>query len=517
MADTISAAEEAELLAATKQASALVDGGLEPDAAIEKVARDRGFGPGKIRLVATAYNTGRQLAQWRGEGSILDKLASFPLSDPENVIASIYGEKKAADSVHADYYAPPRWLPKPSIKSAVLEKAASATLTDATPHPRDPLFELHKGYGQIQRAKQAADEASRQASAAMDAVRGSVARLVGYFKQAAAARLPFDRVEYASRCYFGEQAGPLMDVVYQQAYLREKRASVEHKVLTTAVNLRAEPFTLIHAAIKAASECHRLRQLASKTTAEIGAVKEAALRPFFPVAPLPSQPPAPRSSLAVPSNDLSSVKAAAVFGTEKSAFGFGSEVAAIATGDILAHRATHGNEDEDPYGDAEEIDEETDMIRRLANTRNKSAFVGGATISGMVGGAMGRTMGTMPQTKDDLVENAWMDLEDPEHANELRRIRHHAMLSAMLSDPEDPISGHDPDKVLKAFNEISAATPRLAENAATLRPVLRRRLEGHQEPFEAKELLDIEKGIAQSRTSTPNTSILSESPEKLLG
>lgn len=116
-----------------------------------------------------------------------------------------------------------------------------------------------------------------------------------------------------------------------------------------------------------------------------------------------------------------------------------------------------------------------------------------------------------------MVQDAWMNLEDPEHENDLRRIRAHALLNQMMTDGDDPISGHDPDKVLAAFNEISSATPRLAENAALLRPVLRKRLEGHQEPFEAKELLDIEKGIAQSKMPTPLTNSLSAAPDKMLG
>ena len=127
-------------------------------------------------------------------------------------------------------------------------------------------------------------------------------------------------------------------------------------------------------------------------------------------------------------------------------------------------------------------------------------------------------MGSVTKTRGDLVDDAWMGLEDPEHENELRKIKAHAMINQLLTDPDDPISGHDPDKVLAAYNEISQAAPRVAENAATLRPALRKRLMGHTEPFESKELLDIEHGLAKTKMPTPNTNLLGgDTPDGLLG
>ena len=88
MPDTVDSREEQQLLDAVKTATDLVAKGKTPDEAVEKVARDNGFGPGKIRLIGQAYNNGQQLAQWRQPGnvSILDKVASFELCDPQRVI-----------------------------------------------------------------------------------------------------------------------------------------------------------------------------------------------------------------------------------------------------------------------------------------------------------------------------------------------------------------------------------------------------------------------------------------------
>ncbi len=99
----------------------------------------------------------------------------------------------------------------------------------------------------------------------------------------------------------------------------------------------------------------------------------------------------------------------------------------------------------------------------------------------------------------------------------MRKIKAHSMLNSMLTDPDSPISGHDPDDVIGAYNEISQLAPRAAEQPAAVKPLLARRLQGNVQPFEAKEITDIEKGITATRNSTPNTSLLKDAPDTLLG
>lgn len=530
----ISKQEERQILDAVKTATDHVAAGLTPDAAVEKVARDLGFGPGKVQLIGQAYNTGRQLDQWRaGDPSILDKLAAFDLCDPQAVIAAMATtarDKAAAALVSAEYARPPRLL-----DSYYREKVAGVVFPAPPPptsaSPRWAGDDGVKAYGKIDRAKHAADEARRVAAFHHDQVRSKVADLVGYFKQAGVARLPFAAVEAAAVTYYGDAASRLLSAVYADGNFKEKRAAATLRPTATPVDHAAAPFSTIKAAIDAAAACHTARQTAAVATVKV-AEATAALKSF------------PSAGSARPPADSGRDPAAAVFGPTKVAFGFGTEVAAIAAGDILAHRATHRAADDDPYGDAEDIDEDVKDARRemaalpphlrhqLAThlvakkaAAEKVGFLGagmgaafGAGFGRSVGGGIDRGMSNMaPQSPGEMVDDSWMHLEDPEHENELRKIRAHAMINQLMTDPDDPISGHDPDRVLNAYNEISAATPRLAENVATLRPALRRRLEGHQEPFEVKELLDIEHGLSRTKTPTPNTSIMSETPEKILG
>ena len=91
-------------------------------------------------------------------------------------------------------------------------------------------------------------------------------------------------------------------------------------------------------------------------------------------------------------------------------------------------------------------------------------------------------------------------LGDPDHENEIRRIQAQTMLSGMMAN-DDVISGHDPDEVLEAYNEVSRLSPRSATQPALVRPWLRKRLsQGAVEPFEAAEMANVEKTITQTQT-----------------
>lgn len=215
MPDTIDPREERQLISAAKTAADLAAGGLSPDEAVEKVARDGGFGPGKIRLVAHAYNTGQQLGQWRGGGGILDKLASYPLCDPEKVISSVYSgptpaEKAAAERVSDEYSRAP---------APPAEKRAHAPLPKLSPSPYAPdkAEALHRTFGTVQRAKRAADEARRKSVEARSVVGVKIASLTRYFAKSSYDRLPFAAVESAARSYYGDPGVSLLGIAYGAA------------------------------------------------------------------------------------------------------------------------------------------------------------------------------------------------------------------------------------------------------------------------------------------------------------
>lgn len=450
--DTLTPQEEEQMVCAVKRAVALVDDeGMEPDAAIEKVARDEMYGPGQIRFLCAGYNTGRQNCQRLSNTNVLDKLASFPLADATNVIKSIYegpspAEKKAADRVHDDYLAPPTWLADEDRRTAALAPLPGGVeKTAAAAAPVTPAKSLTRQLADVDREKRAADEAGTNAAKAEDRVRGHVYELVQYFKKYANERLPFNFVEKSAEMYQGAVIKPLMDLIYDGAGLTEKRADDSLPVSRQPIRWDRMPFSALRDCMKYARDVHIHRQAQIKHVEKTAQLKEAVLLPFVGATANPS--PASTSRLA--GSPLYSEKVAGIFGT--------------------------------PAGLA-------------------------------VGSMLGRAFNDVP-SKDKLVDDAANDLDDPAHQNEIRKIRTQAMLTNMLSDADDPISGHDPDEVLRAYNELSAMAPQTADQPAALRPLLRRRLEGHTEPFEAKELTEIEKGLTQSKS---NPSIMPHAPQSLI-
>lgn len=102
---------------------------------------------------------------------------------------------------------------------------------------------------------------------------------------------------------------------------------------------------------------------------------------------------------------------------------------------------------------------------------------------------------------EKLVADQAAELEDPAHEAELQKIRVQAMLQDMLSNDE-VISAHDPDEVLRHYNDLAQAMPTVAVQPAIIRPLLRKRLtQGGAEPFEAAEGLNMERTLRQNRSS----------------
>lgn len=507
--------DEEKLLAATKRAADLVESGLTPNAAVEKVAREAKLGPGEIEMLCYAHNTGQQVAQFQKAANVLDKLAEYPLADPAAVVAAVYparAEKAAADAAPArslDYFLPPSWAE--AARPAGLEKAA----LDLPPAPKaeapppDPAHAMRKRYGDYERAKQAHDHARQAVLLAEGELFAKLAAVTDYFRRPG--RLPLAVVEKAAAAVHGPAAAALFDVVHGRLRSREKRAAdAPDAVVRERVSLADPVFRHVGDAILAAERVAEKRAAAERARAEAEAKKEGLTGPFA----------GGRTGAADPGRPTMREKAA--FG---GLLGWGSEVGAIAAGDIIAHKATH----DDP-ADAEarhlfdDTDAEIGQIRRRAAAAarpaagvQKAAFLNSPAMGAFLGNSVGRIVGDGPKSKNELIEDEWLDLEDPKHLNEMRKIKAHALLNSVLTDPDSPISGHDPDAVLAAYNEISSLAPRVAEQPAAVKPILARKLQGNVQPFEAKEVTDIEKGIAATRNPTPNTSLLKDAPESLLG
>jgi hypothetical protein len=119
-----------------------------------------------------------------------------------------------------------------------------------------------------------------------------------------------------------------------------------------------------------------------------------------------------------------------------------------------------------------------------------------------VGGVLGATD---PDASRKGTMKAFQGLTDPEHETALRNIRAQGMLHDMIMN--DPvISGHDPQEVASAFNELADVAPQFVDSPAAMQALLRKRLEsGQMADFDVKQLLDMEKSRADTAKSRMET------------
>ena len=123
---------------------------------------------------------------------------------------------------------------------------------------------------------------------------------------------------------------------------------------------------------------------------------------------------------------------------------------------------------------------------------------GGPVLPAVVAAAGLDQLRRAPQTptSTQIETDAVRSMMDPAHDAEMHRITMQAMLAEFLAN--DPvISTYDPEQVIEAFNQVSQLTPRASVQPAVMRGQLRKMLQQQDamEPFEAKQLVDIESGL----------------------
>lgn len=447
----LSKSDEQKLLDGVKKAVDLVDnGGLSPNEAMKKVAEEMQYSPGFLKAACNAFNNGRQLAQWNANDSILDKLASFPLADYEEVHKNMWGDTKEK-SASFSYVKPPIASYDAEFKKQLLsmplsslEKAAS---DDLHPMAADELADRasKKAYSSFEFARRVNEEARRVKSAANAELEVRINTLSNYFKKFAHDRLPFAEVENAVAVYYGEAGKALMSHIAAD-FPREKRAS-DYKPnwsgFAKPADRNQEPYILVAACIKQAEVLHRATENLEAADRELRTAKECV----------------------------------ASFSQPRFATQNGSQ--SILTPSLI----------EDGSG-------------------QKSASLLGGLAFGAGGGVAKSIADAASQNSAKQLEEQVRELESPEHLNELRKIRAQTVLTQLLSDPESPLSKYDPEEVLTTYNDLVQFSPRLADQPSAIAPLLNKRLMGNTEPFEIGEQLKLEQGLKSVQDQKSPTDLM---------
>lgn len=438
---SISQNDEDMLLSSVQKVASLVDEGLSPDDAVEKVARDGQLAPGAISVLCHGFNTGRQLHQMRENTETLKKYASFELANSSKVISRIYSKPEVKEaSVNLEQLMAKR---REQLNPDSRQKLAQAPLpvwcekkaeapAEKKPSRLDQLREFEL-------SKRAYDESRLDICHHENKMQGLFSKFADqmFGKN-------FAEVETVCRSRFGPLVTPVFDYLAALPVFERCKRANDQQVIKAAVSFQQAPYSTVAAIVEASQG---LANAKNQSQACKIACDQAA------------------DQLRIPRVTPQAQKAA-------------------------SSKEVSGNVKNDEVG----------LLFR------KRAFLGYPAVGMAMGNGVGKMLGDYPKTKNDMIDDEIRKLDDPEHLNEMRKIRASAMLNSMITDPEDPISGFDPDEVVGAYNEISRLAPNSSEQPAVIRPLLQRRLQGNVQPFEAKEITDIEKGITAARS--PSRSIL---------
>lgn len=433
----LSKAAENTLISAIEKAAAMVNDGMAPDAAIIKSATDFNIPAGHLDLMVHAYNTGRTTKQREQGENTLEKAADFSLADVTKIRAVLYPESVKTSAalvrdsiISTEYAVDPRHMLARHRREQ--EKAAAAIRPLPAPtYVRPPRDE------QIA-AQRAYSEKQAQRIAAEEARRVSTA---AYGKAASAldslttyfrtpGNMGYQDAVREVQLRFGADGVSVLQKVAAVYPHIEKQAATKNN------HFGDNPLYALVDAVLTATQTY------NEVKVKVAAEKTASAKPAPEII-------------------------------------HGSVLDALEEKPLTLKEAA------------------TPPTPPKPESKPKSSFNPLLSPAKMVGGIIGMGGGkeAPPAPKDPLapVKSEFNSLSDPDHESALQGIRAKSVLhDLMLNDPV--ISGHDPQDVAMAFNEISELSPSLVSSPGMLNAVLRKRLEaGQLGDFDVKQLLEMDK------------------------
>lgn len=507
----LSKAAEAKLIAAIERAAGYVNAGSAPNAAIVKSAAESNIPAGHINLMVHAYNTGRTTKQREQGEDTLEKAADFPLADAQTVLAALYpkavktsAEISRAHVVSAEYAIPVRDMLARRKAAQVKEAAAKISLPEKTwtPPPRDPEAAARRAASEKRAAELAQEELRRHATAAYSKAAAAMDALHEYFRRPGNMSFP-DAVRETELRLGDEGVSVLTKLANVYPHLTKQAATQE------VFFGECEPCKLAAAVLDALAAYNEAQ---AKVPVKQAAEKKAAPEVVT------------GSILYNPADEPLTLKEA-TGGALVPFDGGGGPGVPIYSGS-LARRQPQVIDARPVYDDSDEpIGLPGPVDAPAASPAADGGSGGGGRFPsmplpsgdgfGLAGGARGalgmlKSVGgalikSNPDAAKALRRKAYDGLTDPEHETTLRNIRAQGILhDLVLNDPV--ISGHDPQEVAMAFNELADVAPQFVDSPATMQALLRKRLEaGQMADFDVKQLIDMEKAKADTNKARVDT------------
>jgi hypothetical protein len=516
-------------LAAMDDVAGMVDDGLHPDAAIEKVARASDFPPGFVPLMVNAYNIAGH-GYYRSSGSgPAEKAADFDVARLDRILRRLYPEEvKAAaaiertEGVHPDYSRPPSWYRERRHRQA-MEKAAGE-YRDALGNPIQPP-------GHVQAYLENAQVPAHERAFLLNTEHSPTGP--GTPPPAGAPSLLGQAGEFVAAHPVGTGLG-LAATVAGAYGLRRLLAGKDDREAKHAEHPENEAWRMRRAKIACDDRqrrIERVRGLVHSAQDRLVSTLEKLAGYFqthdaLQIADIRENVRIKFGAAGtailthVGTQHPSLVKRAASrhragHSTRTYAEPYALVGRAIAEAeDILATRTLHTDlatacKQADAAAMADFRPTPCSILDRMDAEAEKVAFLGIGSIAdkvvgtGVYHGVTDAARAVAPPDSDAVAEKALRRIATPEHEQQLRAIEAQAMLHEMLNNDE-VLSGHDPYEVARHYNRISQFTPSLSTQPLVTIPAVRKSVgQGQLDSFDAKELVDTQHKYRESRKEAP--------------
>jgi hypothetical protein len=465
----LSKTAENTLISAIERAAGLVNDGMAPNDAIVKSATESAIPPGHLDLMVHAYNTGRTTKQREAGENTLEKAADFTLADVDAIRATLYpatvktsAELVQNDAVSTEYALNPASFIKRHTKEASRgEYVKQAYAPTWTPPPRDEQAAAARAYSEKHAARLAMEESRRVVTAAYSKAAATFDALATYFRTPG--HESFADVLADAALTHGEHGVAALNklaAVYPQF---AKEAATNARMMGDST-----PRKLLGEVLDAVDAYNTLNAAYTK-------IAEAAK-------------PAPQPTVETYT---------------------GSVLSALSDAPVILKSADapkvenffndKGREYKAQWNDAKGTWDQIGGLKPTPPAPKKPALENtSVSLENMMSPAkfIGEQMGMSESKIPDPMaagKKQYNSIDDPDQNAAIKSIRAKSVLhDLILNDPV--ISGHDPQDVAMAFNDISELAPNLVETPGMLQTVLRKRLEsGQLADFDVKQILEMDK------------------------